>query len=499
MSEKYFLSIDNGTQSVRAIVFDGQGQLIAKSKIEIEPYFSEHKGWAEQHADYFWNSLCKACQELWPQLPIPKKSIAAVSVTTQRATVVPMGINNQPLRPAISWLDQRKVETKPKLKKLESAIMSLIRARPLVDLMHAEAEANWIEQNEPDIWKQVHKFLLLSGYHNYKLTGQYNDAIASTVGFVPFEYKTQEWASKKDWKWRAMPIQPEMLPEVFAAGSVLGKITEAAAEETGIPKGLPLIASGSDKACEVLGTGCVDNQTGSLSYGSLATLNVTSEKYLEAIPFYPAYPGVIPNTFNIEMMVQRGYWMVSWFKKEFGLHEEQLAASQGISPESLFDELLAKVPPGCDETRGSIIGFNEDHTRAHLYRAMIEGLTFALRDSKELIEKRSSKSISRLIVSGGGSQSDQVMQITADIFGMTVLRPHTFETSSLGAAIASSVGIGLYPDFSTAVDNMTHEGDKFDPIDANKDIYNDLYHKVFKKMYGQLQPSYKAIHSIIKN
>ena len=515
MSEKYFLSIDNGTQSVRAIVFDGQGQLIAKSKIEIEPYFSEHKGWAEQHADYFWNSLCKACQELWPQLPIPKKSIAAVSVTTQRATVVPMGINNQPLRPAISWLDQRKVETKPKLKKLESAIMSLIRARPLVDLMHAEAEANWIEQNEPDIWKQVHKFLLLSGYHNYKLTGQYNDAIASTVGFVPFEYKTQEWASKKDWKWRAMPIQPEMLPEVFAAGSVLGKITEAAAEETGIPKGLPLIASGSDKACEVLGTGCIDNQTGSLSYGSLATLNVTSEKYLEAIPFYPAYPGVIPNTFNIEMMVQRGYWMVSWFKKEFGLHEEQLAASQGISPESLFDELLAKVPPGCDglmlqpywspsngdgpETRGSIIGFNEDHTRAHLYRAMIEGLTFALRDSKELIEKRSSKSISRLIVSGGGSQSDQVMQITADIFGMTVLRPHTFETSSLGAAIASSVGIGLYPDFSTAVDNMTHEGDKFDPIDANKDIYNDLYHKVFKKMYGQLKPSYKAIHSIIKN
>ena len=151
MSEKYFLSIDNGTQSVRAIVFDGQGQLIAKSKIEIEPYFSDHKGCAEQHADYFWNSLCKACQELWPQLPIPKKSIAAVSVTTQRATVVPMGINNQPLRPAISWLDQRKVETKPKLKKLESAIMSLIRARPLVDLMHAEAEANWIEQNEPDI------------------------------------------------------------------------------------------------------------------------------------------------------------------------------------------------------------------------------------------------------------------------------------------------------------------------------------------------------------
>ena len=329
---------------------------------------------------------------------------------------------------------------------------------------------------------------------------------------MPFEYKTQQWAEQKDWKWRAMPIRPEMLPEVLPAGSVLGEITEAAAEETGIPQGLPLIASGSDKACEVLGTGCIDNETGSLSYGSLATLNITSDKYLEAIPFYPAYPGVIPNTFNIEMMVQRGYWMVSWFKKEFGLQEEQLAANQNLQPEVLFDKLLTKVPAGSDglmlqpywspsngdgpETRGAIIGFNEDHTRAHLYRAMIEGLTYALRESKELLEKRSKKTISRLVVSGGGSQSDEVMQITADIFGMTVFRPHTFETSSLGAAIASAVGIGLYPDFSSAVNKMTHQGDRFDPIDANQKIYNDLYHKVYKKMYGNLKPSYEAIRLI---
>ena len=228
-------------------------------------------------------------------------------------------------------------------------------------------------------------------------------------------------------------------------------------------------------------------------------------------PFYPAYPGVIPNTFNIEMMVQRGYWMVSWFKKEFGLKEQQLAAQKGVSPESLFDELIANVPAGSNglmlqpywspsngdgpETRGAIIGFNEDHTRAHLYRAMIEGLTFALRESKEILEKRTKKSVSRLVVSGGGSQSDEVMQITADIFGMPVFRPHTFETSSLGAAIASAVGIGLYPDFSSAVDKMTHQGDRFDPVDANKEIYNELYHKVYKKIYGQLKPSYEAIWS----
>ena len=276
----------------------GKASLLQKAKLKLSLIFLLRKDGQSSMQIIFGIPCVKLAKNCGQSYPYPEEAIAAVSVTTQRATVIPMGEDNQPLRPAISWLDQRQVKTKPKLGKVESALMSLIRAKPLVDLMHAEAEANWIEQNEPEIWKQIQKFLLLSGYHNYKLTGQYKDAIASTVGFVPFEYKTQQWAEQKDWKWRAMPIRPEMLPEVLPAGSVLGEITEAAAEETGIPQGLPLIASGSDKACEVLGTGCIDNETGSLSYGSLATLNITSDKYLEAIPFYPAYPGVIPNTFQ---------------------------------------------------------------------------------------------------------------------------------------------------------------------------------------------------------
>ena len=104
-NHQYLLSIDNGTQSVRAMIFNSQGQLLAKSKIDIEPYFSKQNGWAEQHADYFWEKLCLACQTLWRENSIDKQAIAAVSVTTQRATVVTMGKNHQPLRPAISWLD----------------------------------------------------------------------------------------------------------------------------------------------------------------------------------------------------------------------------------------------------------------------------------------------------------------------------------------------------------------------------------------------------------
>ena len=512
---KYFLAIDNGTQSIRAMVFDQTGAQVAKSKVDIEPYFSSQPGWAEQEPEYFWLSLCKACQQLWPMLDFPREDIQGVSITTQRATAVAMGPDDKPLRSAISWLDQRQVDTLPELGVVESALMKLVKAKPFVDMVHQQAEANWIAQEQPDLWQQVNKFLLLSGYQTFQLTGEYRDAVASQVGYIPFDFKTLDWAAENDWKWRAVSITQEMLPELIPAGGILGHISAEASEKSGIPEGLPLIASGSDKACEVLGSGCLDAETASLSYGSMATLNITSDKYLEAIPYHPAYPGVMPDSFNVEMMVERGYWMVSWFKQQFGLHEQTIADKTGVTPESLFDDLLKAVPAGAmgltlqpywgasantsgPEAKGAIIGFSDVHTRAHIYRAMIEGITYALREGKELVEKRSGKTLKRILISGGGSQSDQIMQITADIFGMPVERPHTYETSGLGAAIATSVGTGVHPDFDTAVALMTHVADRFEPIPANRELYNNLYNQVYKKMYANLKPSYEALASALK-
>ena len=257
-SEKqYLLSIDNGTQSIRAMVFDQDGELLAKSTVDIESYLSPAPGLAEQDAEYFWSGLCEACHALWPMLDFPREGIRAVSVTTQRATVVPMDASGQPLHPAISWLDQRRVESKPSLGPLQKLVIRAIGAREAVTELHANAEASWFAEERPEIWAQVDKYLLLSGYHSYRLTGTYTDAVASQVGYIPFDFKNQCWASPGDWKWRALPVQRRMLPALRTAGESLGLISEAASSETGIPAGIPLIASGSDKACEVLGSGCM--------------------------------------------------------------------------------------------------------------------------------------------------------------------------------------------------------------------------------------------------
>jgi sugar (pentulose or hexulose) kinase len=250
-----------------------------------------------------------------------------------------------------------------------------------------------------------------------------------------------------------------------------------------------------------------------LGYGTTATINTTHRKYIEVIPLIPPYPAAVPSTYSLEVQIYRGYWMVNWFKEEFAHHEQRVAEERGIEPEELFEELVKGVPPGSmgltlqpywspgikvpgPEAKGAIIGFGSSHTRAHLYRAILEGLAYALREGKERSERRSGVPITELRVAGGGSQSNAAMQLTADVFGLPTARPHIYETSGLGAAIDAAVGLGLHSDFDTAVREMTRVGHVFEPDhDAHK-IYDDLYRRVYRKIYPKLKPLYEHIRDI---
>ncbi|MDZ4158825.1 MAG: FGGY-family carbohydrate kinase, partial [Anaerolineaceae bacterium] len=374
----HLLAIDNGTQSVRALLFDSLGNLLAKQRVPIEPYFSDAPGLAEQHPHVFWNAVCAACQGLWKQPGVNKSSIAAVALTTQRSTIIHIDQQGNPLRPAIVWLDQRRTEGLPPVGGLWGAAFKVAGASETVAYLQAECESNWIRAHQPEIFNKTHKFLLLSGYLTYMLTNRYVDSVGSQVGYIPFDYKTQKWAAKGDWRWLVMPINPEVLPELIPQGNPLGEITRAAADATGIPAGLPLIAAAADKACEVLGAGSLEPNVACLSYGTTATINTTHKKYIEVIPMIPAYPAAEPGLYNLELQIYRGYWMVSWFKQEFGLHEQHRASEQGVEPEMLFDELVESVPPGSHglvlqpywspglrhpgpEARGAVIGFGDVH------------------------------------------------------------------------------------------------------------------------------------------
>ena len=508
--EPTILAIDNGTQSVRALLFDLRGKLVARSQAPLDAYVSPQPGWAEHAPEDFWQAVCRACQGLWSQPGVERGAVRAVAVTTQRGTVINLDAQGKPLRPAITWLDQRRTDIVPPIGPFWRSAFRLARVAGTIDFFRGEAEINWIRAHQPEVWKATHKFLLLSGYLNWRLCGRFADSAGSQVGYVPFDYRRHRWAGRRDWKWQALAIEARMLPELVPPGTPLGVVERDAAGATGIPAGTPLFAAAADKACEVLGAGCLEPTVGCLSYGTTATINTTSPRYVEVTPFVPPYPAAVPHAYSTEVQVFRGYWMVNWFKEQFGHHEQLQALAEDCAPEALFDALAESVPPGSmglmlqpywtpgirvpgREAKGAIVGFGDVHTRAHVYRAILEGLAYALRDGRERIERRSGVPITALRVSGGGSQSDCAMQLTADIFGLPTARPHVYETSGLGAAIVAAVGLGLYPDFAAAVAAMTRTGRVFEPIAQNRAIYDRLYKRVYRRMYAQLRPLYREI------
>lgn len=506
------LSIDCGTQSLKALVFDPAGRLKAKAQVAFKPYYSHKPGWAEQDPELFWDSLCHACQLLWRQ-EVDPQAIAGVALTTQRGTVINLDRKGRSLRPAIVWLDQRKTHGLPAIGGWWGLLFKIIGQADTIAYFRSEAEANWIATYQADIWDQTHKFLLLSGFLTYKLVGRFVDSVGAQVGYIPLNFRRLRWASQWDWKWRCLAVVPEMLPELVPPGEVLGEISRSAAEQTGIPAGRPLIAAAADKACEVIGSGALDPSIGCLSYGTTATINVTHPRYVEPITLLPSYPAAVPGYHSVEVQVYRGYWMVNWFKEEFGFPEQAEAERNGLLVESLFERFLEKIEP-CSmglmvqpywtpglkspgpEAKGAMIGFGDVHTRAHVYRSILEGVAFALREGKERIERRSHTPITSLRVSGGGSQSPRALQLTADIFGLPTVKPHLYETAGLGAAVDAAVGLGLYNDFASAVNAMTHVGEVYMPDPVCQRQYDRLYRQVYKKMYRRLKPLYEKIRRI---
>lgn len=513
MPEPHLLAIDVGTQSVRAVLFDPSGAQIALASAQLGPYAAPQPGWTEQDAPVFFDRLAEACQALWTRPGVDRQRIAAVALTCQRGTVVNLDERGLPLRPAILWPDARRIAGQPPIRGIWGPLLRLAGVADTVANFQAAAEANWIRERQPEIWSRTAKYLLLSGYLTHRLTDRYVDSVGCQVGYIPFDYKRQRWAAAGDWKWQAVRVEPDKLPELIAPGQRLGTITAAAAAATGIPLGLPLIAAAADKACEVLGVGSLSPETACLSYGTTATINVATDRYLEAVPHIPPFPAANPGAYNAEIQIYRGYWMVTWFRDNFGAPEVERAAREGVAPEALLDQMIESIPPGADglilhpywspgvrepgpEARGAILGFADFHTRAHVYRALLEGIAYALREGKERIEARSRAPLRRLMVAGGGARSDVAMQITADIFGLPATRPRIRESSALGAAIVAAVGLGIFGDFPAAVAAMTHQGDTFTPRPDASARYDRLYREVFCPIYPRLRPLYRALRAI---
>lgn len=502
------LTLDFGTQSVRALIINKQGDVLAMTRSVYHPtYLSTKPGEAEQTAEFYWNELCKITQALKTNHGDLLAQVVTSSVTMFRDTAICLDDQLKPVRNIILWLDQRMATFEP----FPFWIKMAYHLTGLYEMAHLNSRrtmARWIRQNEPHHWKKTKYYVALSTYFNYLLTGHLIDSAANQIGRYPIDFQKATWYKPTHLKAAIFNIPVEKLAPLVKPGEVIGHITKQAAQATGLPEGLVVYATGPDKGAETIGTGSLTPDVANISYGTSCTITVSNPRYVEPEHLMPAYPAIIPNLYNSEIHVNRGYWMISWFIKEFAHQETTEALISKLAIEEVLNQELLNIPPGSEglvlspywgpglrrpEAKGAIIGWSDVHTKVHMYRAIIEGIAFALKEGFLSIQQRQKKKITSLHVSGGGSKSSAICQITADIFGLPVTRIQTPEASSLGVAIASFLAAKEFKSPEEAVQSMVHTKDTFYPDPINQARYDYLFHKVYKKIYPRLHSVYKDI------
>lgn len=514
--EPIILTFDVGTQSTRGMLVNKSGDIEEIIQITYkQAYYSKAKDWAEQKPNFYFEIICDIAKQLKEKNEEAFNRIIAVTTTVFRDSTICLDENNEPLRDMILWLDKREIDQDelpiPSFKK---ALFSAVGASDMVDMQHRQSVCNYIMSREPEIWNKTNKYVVLSTYINYKLTGVLIDSTANQIAHMPFDYKNSKWADKNELTRCIYDVPLEKLCDLCKPGDKLGTISKECARLSGIKEGLPVIATGSDKGCETIGLSVTSKSKAAVSFGTSATIQFATPDYFEPQPFCPSYPSPIYGMFNPEYQIYRGYWMLTWFKENFVKESEfKEAEAMGISIEHYFNKHLKDVPAGCDglilqpfwsagvanpNAKGAIIGFSDVQSKYHIYRAIIEGINYELMYGLETMSRRGHHNIKDIYVGGGGSKSDEICQICSDMLGLPVKRIQTHEACGLGSSIIGFVSMGEFKDANEAINKMTRVKDIFQPDQKAHEFYLRIYNEVYKGMGKKMEKYYKKTKNILK-
>jgi sugar (pentulose or hexulose) kinase len=434
----YLLAIDNGSQSTKVTIFDSRGHAVASARRRLKPYDISVPGQAVHPGDDIWDSIQDACREAMAQFDGDPAGIAAVGLCTIRFCRALLAADGSLTEPVLSWMDQR--VSRP-----------YRPANPLTRYVTTS-----------------------SGYITHRLTGQFTDAAANYQGVWPIDQHTATWSGDPA-AYAATGMPRDMLFDLVPPGGLLGEVTSAAARATGIPAGLPVYATANDKAVEALGSG-LDEGTVLLSLGTYIAAMTIGSSARSADDSYWVNFAARPGKYLYESTgIRRGMWMVSWYR---GV----LEGSDHSEPQTHLQDALnaeaSQLAPGSNGLltvpdwlapghavwrRGALLGFDGSQGRAHIYRSILEGIALTMANNTAAMEQALGRTLSPVLVSGGGSRSDLMMQIVADVFDRPARRTTVSDAAGLGAAICAAVGHGVYPGWDQATAAMVTIGDEFAP------------------------------------
>jgi xylulokinase len=498
----YFLGIDAGTTAFKAVLFDQHGEAIAAATYEYELNYPGVDR-VELEAEHYWEACKSVIRQILANWNGKVSNIKALCIASQGETLITVGRDGKPLRPAIVWLDNRAGNEAQKLKDEFGAETAFkITGQPDIVPTWPAAKILWIKQNEPEVFKQVHKYLLLEDYLIYRLTHKFVAEGSLLSSTLYFDIHTGQW-------WTDMlqfiGISPDLLPAIKSSGQIVAELTESTAKEIGLAKETRVVTGALDQAASTIGAGntrleMLTENTGSV----LAICANVSQPTFDPQRRIPCHFHALPGAYFLLPWCQTAGMVYKWFRKEFYTDQSRQADSDARSLFLKMDADAQRILPGSDGiimlphlagaftpecnpgARGVFFGISLQTSKAHFTRAILESVAFMLKRNINLLENLGI-TVHEIRALGGGSQSALWNQIKADVCQKPVVTVQTSETTSLGAAMLAGVALNLYADLDQAALKMSHLRQRFEPNSTHAAIYSAAYEK-YIKLYSALEP-----------
>ncbi|MDM8527681.1 xylulokinase [Anaerolineales bacterium HSG24] len=496
-----FLGIDSSTTGVKALLCDEQGTVIGTASSEL-PLSTPKPLWSEQDPTDWWNGTVNSIRQVLAQTGISGEEIAAIGLTGQMHGMTMLDANGEVLRPAMLWNDQR---TGPQC----DDIRARLGKKRLVKLTGNDALTGftapkilWVREHEPDIYAQAKQILLPKDYIRYMLTGEYATDKAGAAGTLLLNVTTRDWSQEV---LDALEIPREWMPKTYEGSAVTGQLSATAAEATGLKIGTPVVGGGGDQAAQAVGVGAVEAGIIALTLGTSGVIFASADQpFVEPEGRMHAFCHAVPKRWHMMGVMLSAAGSLRWYRDTF-------------APDTDFGDLLIPandVPIGSEGllflpyltgertphpdpfARGGFVGITIRHTRAHFTRAVIEGVSFGLRDGFELMKGAGLTDIKQVRVSGGGSKSPLWRQILADVLQVELVTVNTTEGAAYGAALLAGVGAGTWSTVDEACQAGIELTGSTKPTTEGIAAY-ELFYAQYRELYPALKDISHALGQVV--
>ena len=494
----HFIGIDSSTTATKALLIDGNGQVIAVASSEYT-YETPQPLWSEQEPSLWWDATVESIQAVLESSGVSADDINGIGLTGQMHGLVLLDKNGNVLRPALLWNDQR-----------TGAQCDDIRERlgkeHLIQVTGNDALTGftapkilWVQQEEPEVYKKIAHILLPKDYVRFKLSDEFAIDRAGGSGTLLFDVRARNWSQEM---LEALDIDPGWLPKTYEGTDITSTLSAAAAEATGLNQGTPIVGGGGDQAAAAVGTGAVEEGVVSLSLGTSGVVFATTDQpAIEPDGRLHAFCHAVPGKWHLMGVMLSAAGSLRWHRDTF---------ATGVDFDTLL-EPAADIPPGSDGllflpyltgertpypdplARGAFVGLTVRHSLPHMSRSVLEGVAFGLRDSFELMKGAGLGDISQVRITGGGARSAIWRQILADVLQAELVTVNSEEGAAYGAALLAATGTGAFSDVPSACRKVIEVTGRTAPGEAVAQY--DAIYPIYRQLYPALKPSFHRLGS----